>query len=146
MAAYSDKSPTKSFRLTRDWIECNDTCGEAGVSSSSGVWITSLTQAQLKGTLLAVKVFVDGANHTGIVFIGNDYVPALVVAGVLAVCSATGQAIVDTETGQTAGPTVTDNKLGIGWFTHTDGNKYLAFCNRINSNTGAAGTFEVQAI
>lgn len=143
MAVYSDKSPTTQFRTDKKVVETNSgATGEYGVSSSSGMYITNLTQKQLKGSLLAVKVF--GTAHTAIVLVDTDYTLRLVVAGGAALSTATGQALVDTSSGNS---NTTDNKVNFGWYTSSvSGEKHFAICNRLDSVSLADNTIEVTVL
>jgi hypothetical protein len=140
MAVYDKKNPP--FTLDEDYVSINGAAtGEYGVSSSSGLYVTKIMQKAVYGTLFAVMHL--GAGNTGIVQVDDDGVLRLVVAGGLALSTATGQALVDTSSGNSS---TTDNKLNIGWFTDAAGDKYLAICNRLDSTSVAADKLKVARV
>ena len=144
MAVYSTPTPSSNFRRDQIDPETNKTAtGEFGVSSSSGLYITNLTQKQLIGSLVCVKVY--GTAHTGIVLIDpTSYTIRSVVAGGLAITTDTGQLITDTSTGNAG---TTDNKVNVGWYSDSSsGEKFFAVCNRLDGVSLAAQKIEVSVI
>lgn len=141
MAVYDNKA--QEFVLDDDCSYSNAAAtGEYGVSSSSGLYVTRINQKAVLGTLWAVMNLGTVAN-TGTIQINDDGTISLLAAGGLALSTATGQALVDTSTGNSS---TTDNKLNIGWFTGTDGNKYLAVCNRLEGISVAAGKIKIARV
>lgn len=143
MAVYDMKRFSTPFNLDDDHRSCNGTAISEHGAGASGLWVTKIRQKAVLNSMFSVihSGTLGGTNFSGIAQVDVNGTLRTVVAGGLALSTATGQALVDTLNGNT---NTTDNKINLGWFTATDGEKYLAICNTINGQSVAVNTLAVK--
>lgn len=148
MAVYDMKGFSTPFNLDDDHRSCNGTAISEHGAGASGLWVTSIRQKAVLNSMISIihsgtltPTAGSATNFSGIAQVDVNGTLRTVVAGGLAMSTATGQALVDTLNGNT---NTTNNKINLGWFTATDGEKYLAICNTIDGQSVAVNTLAVK--
>ena len=146
MAKVYGGTAAPQFRQNKDLV----------LTNATGVCVFPITDEELKGSLLAIKIsgYGNADGYTGIVAVdkvkaGSNtfYALRVVAAGQVAVVTyASSHAVPDTSgAGDTAANT--DDKVNVGWYTDSvSGLKFLAVRNRLDDGTIAAGQLEISVL
>jgi hypothetical protein len=157
MAIVYGAAAAPQFRQKKDLVLTNpDAITMYAEGGATGVCVFPVTDEELKGSILAIKVsgYGNADGYTGIVAVdkvkaGSNafYALRIVAAGQVALATyATSHAVPDTSVSADTSAN-TDDKVNVGWYTDTtSGLKFLAVRNRLDDGTIAAGQLEISVL